>query len=184
MGINRNATAAEIKKAYRKLALKYHPDRNAESEQTKKVAQRKFQDVSDAYSVLSDPKKKEMFDQGVDPLNPETASGAGPAGAEGPHMNMHFSGGDPKEVFKMFFGGNGGNAFFQSSSSEPGNNNFGNFKFFKMGGNGNGSHGFSSPFDDDDDFGDFFSSAGGNPFGSHFGSFFKQANKQAKNRKI
>ena len=184
LGINRNATAAEIKKAYRKLALKYHPDRNAESEQTKKVAQRKFQDVSDAYSVLSDPKKKEMFDQGVDPLNPETASGAGPAGAEGPHMNMHFSGGDPNEVFKMFFGGNGGNAFFQSSSSETGNNNFGNFKFFKMGGNGNGSHGFSSPFDDDDDFGDFFSSAGGNPFGSHFGSFFKQANKQAKNRKI
>ena len=135
LAINKNATAAEIKKAYRKLALKYHPDRNAESEQTKKVAQRKFQDVSDAYSVLSDPKKKEMFDQGIDPLNPETASGASPAGSnwsEGPQMNMHFSGGDLNEIFKMFFGGNGGETFFQSSSGD-GNNNFGNFKFFKMG---------------------------------------------------
>ena len=184
LGINRNATAAEIKKAYRKLALKYHPDRNSESEQSKKVAQRKFQDVSDAYSVLSDPKKKEMFDQGIDPLNPETASGAGPAGAEGPQMNMHFSGGDPEEIFKMFFNGNGGKTFFHSSSASGngnGNNNFGNFKFFKMGGN-NGNHGFSTGFDDDD-FGDFFSDMGGDPFGSHFGSFFKQAKHQARNRK-
>ncbi len=179
LGVNRNATPAEIKKAYRKLALKYHPDRNSESEQTKKVAQRKFQDVSDAYCVLSDPKKKEMFDQGIDPLNPETASGAGPSGPSGPEMNMHFSGGDPNEIFKMFFGGKDGESFFQTSSGPGGN--FGNFKFFKMGGNGNGSHGFSSSFDDDD-FGDFFSAAGGSPFGSPFGSFFKQA-KQARNRK-
>ena len=179
LGVNRNATPAEIKKAYRKLALKYHPDRNSESEQTKKVAQRKFQDVSDAYCVLSDPKKKEMFDQGIDPLNPETASGAGPSGPSGPEMNMHFSGGDPNEIFKMFFGGKDGESFFQTSSGPGGN--FGNFKFFKMGGNGNGSQGFSSSFDDDD-FGDFFSAAGGSPFGSPFGSFFKQA-KQARNRK-
>ena len=177
LGINRNATAAEIKKAYRKLALKYHPDRNSESEQTKKVAQRKFQDVSDAYSVLSDPKKKEMFDQGIDPLNPETASGAGPSGPSGPEMNMHFSGGDPNEIFKMFFGGKDGESFFKTSSG-PG----GNFKFFKMGGNGNGNHGFSTSFDDDDDFGDFFSAAGGSPFGSPFSSFFKQA-KQARNKR-
>ena len=182
LGINRNATQADIKKAYRKLALKYHPDRNSESEQTKKVAQRKFQDVSDAYSVLSDPKKKEMFDQGVDPLNPETASGAEPAGPDGPKMNMHFSGGDPDEIFKMFFGGNngGGKTFFKTSSSGP-DGDFGNFKFFKMGGNGNGSHGFSgfSSAFDDDDFGDFFSEAGGSPFGS----FFKQARKQQTYRK-
>ena len=172
LGINRNATAEEIKKAYRKMALKYHPDRNAESEQTKKIAQRKFEDVSDAYSVLSDPKKKQMFDQGIDPLNPQTASGAGPEG-----MNMHFSGGDPNEIFKMFFGGNGGQTFFKTSSG-PGSN-FSNIKFFKMGGNGNGSQEFSAAFDSEDDFGDFFSSAGGNPFGS----FFKQAKKQAKNNR-
>jgi len=175
LGIKKNATPEEIKKAYRKLALKYHPDRNSETEQTKKIAQRKFQDVSDAYSVLSDPKKKEMFDQGVDPLNPETASGAS-AGPEGPGMNMHFSGGDPNEIFKMFFGGDGGQTFFKTSSGPGGN--FQNFKFFKMGGNGN--HGFSSPFDDeDDDFGSFFSAAGGSPFDS----FFKRASKQTKNRR-
>ena len=172
LGINRNATPEEIKKAYRKLALKYHPDRNAESEQTKKIAQRKFEDVSDAYSVLSDPKKKQMFDQGVDPLNPETASGAGPAG-----MNMHFSGGDPNEIFKMFFGGQGGDTFFKTSSG-PGSN-FGNFKFFKMGGNGNGNQGFSAAFDSEEDFGNFFNSAGGNPFGS----FFRQAQQQGRKNK-
>ena len=171
LGINRNATADEIKKAYRKMALKYHPDRNSESEESKKIAQRKFQDVSDAYVVLSDPKKKGMFDQGIDPLNPEVAS----SGPDGPGVNMHFSGGDPNEIFKMFFGGDGGQTFFKTESG-PGSN-FSNFKFFKMGGNGNGS-GFSA-FSDDDDFGSFFSSAGGNPFGS----FFQQARKQGKKSK-
>jgi len=75
----------------------------------------------------------------------------------------------------MFFGGNGGQTFFKTSSG-PGNN-FSNVKFFKMG--GNGAQGFSSPFDDEDDFGSFFSAAGGSPFGS----FFKKAQQQAKNRK-
>ena len=172
LGINRNATAEEIKKAYRKMALKYHPDRNSESEESKKIAQRKFQDISDAYVVLSDPKKKGMFDQGIDPLNPEVAS----AGPDGPGVNMHFSGGDPNEIFKMFFGGNGGDTFFKTESG-PGSN-FSNFKFFKMGGNGNGASGFSA-FADDDDFGSFFSSAGGNPFGS----FFQQARQQTKKSK-
>ena len=172
LGINRNATADEIKKAYRKMALKYHPDRNSESEESKKIAQRKFQDISDAYVVLSDPKKKGMFDQGIDPLNPEVAS----AGPDGPGVNMHFSGGDPNEIFKMFFVGNGGDTFFKTESG-PGSN-FSNFKFFKMGGNGNGASGFSA-FADDDDFGNFFSSAGGNPFGS----FFQQARQQTKKSK-
>ena len=167
LGINRNATADEIKKAYRKLALKYHPDRNSESEQSKKIAQRKFEDVSDAYSVLSDPKKKQMFDQGVDPLNPEVASGGGPG------MNFHFSGGDPSEIFKMFFGGQGGDTFFKTSSG-PGSN----FQFFTNMG-GDGKSGFSSAFADDEDFGNFFSSAGGSPFES----FFKKAEKGKKKKK-
>jgi len=170
LGLQRNATPEEIKKAYRKMALKYHPDRNSESEQSKKIAQRKFQDVSDAYSVLSDPKKKGMFDQGVDPLNPETASGAG-----GPGMSFHFSGSDPNEIFKMFFGGKGGDTFFKTSSG-PGSN-FGNFHFSSMG--GDGESGFSSMFDDEDDFSNFFSSAGGDPFGS----FFKQARQGKKKKK-
>ena len=171
LGLNRNATPEEIKKAYRKLALKYHPDRNSESEQSKKIAQRKFEDVSDAYSVLSDPKKKQMFDHGADPLNPETASGGG-----GPGMSFHFSGTDPNEIFKMFFGGKGGDTFFKTSSG-PGSN-FENFQFFNMG--GDDSHGFSSAFDDEDDFSSFFSSAGGSPFES---SFFKKARQQGKKKK-
>ena len=168
LGIDRNASQDEIKKAYRKLALKYHPDRNSESEQSKKIAQRKFEDVSDAYSVLSDPKKKQMFDQGIDPLNPETASGAG-----GPGMSFHFSGGDPNEILKMFFGGKDGGTFFKTSSG-PGSN-FGNFQFFNMGGDGNS--GFSSAFDGEDDFSSFFNSA------DPFSSFFKQAKKQGKKSK-
>ena len=170
LGLDRNASQSDIKKAYRKLALKYHPDRNSESEQSKKIAQRKFEDVSDAYSVLSDPKKKQMFDQGIDPLNPETASGAG-----GPGMSFHFSGGDPNEIFKMFFGGQGGDTFFKTSSG-PGSN-FGNFQFFNMG--GDGKSGFSSAFSDEDDFGSFFNSAGGSPFSS----FFSQAKQQGKKKK-
>jgi DnaJ family protein C protein 7 len=66
-----DAKENDIRKAYKKLALKWHPDRNNESEETKKMAEKKFRDISDAYSVLSDPKKKEMYDSGVDPLNPE-----------------------------------------------------------------------------------------------------------------
>ena len=110
-----------------------------------------------------------MFDQGVDPLNPEVASGGGPG------MNFHFSGGDPSEIFKMFFGGQGGDTFFKTSSG-PGSN-FSNIKFFKIG--GNGKSGFSSAFANDEDFGNFFSSAGGNPFGS----FFKKAQEGKKKKK-
>jgi len=111
-----------------------------------------------------------MFDQGIDPLNPETASGAG-----GPGMSFHFSGGDPSEILKMFFGGQGGETFFKTSSG-PGSNS-GNFQFFNMG--GDGKSGFSSAFADEDDFGSFFNSAGGSPFSA----FFNQAKQQAKKKK-
>ena len=61
LGINRNASADEIKKAYRNLALKYHPDRV--SADKKKEAEEKFKEISEAYEVLTDPKKKETYDQ-------------------------------------------------------------------------------------------------------------------------
>ena len=177
LGLSRSATQDEIKKAYRKLALKYHPDRNCESEQTKKIAQRKFEDVSDAYSVLSDPKKKQMFDQGVDPLNPEHG---GMGGAGGPNVNIRFSGGNPEEIFKMFFGGKDGSTFFKTDSG-PGSN-FKNFQFFSMGGDGKqggfSSSPFSAAFDDEGDFSDFFKDAGGSPFGA----FFKQAGGKKKKK--
>jgi curved DNA-binding protein len=59
LGLNKDATATEIKKAYRKLAVKYHPDKNPGN----KEAEEKFKDINEAYAVLSDPKKKEQFDQ-------------------------------------------------------------------------------------------------------------------------
>jgi DnaJ family protein C protein 7 len=132
LGVDRNASEQEIKKAYKKMAMKYHPDRNAESEETKKMAEKKFIDVNDAYSVLSDPKKKSMYDQGVDPLNPEEASAGG----------MHF-GGDASEILKMFFGG--GSPFeFRTGGSGFGDG--GGFRTFTFGGPGGRTRGGDSGF--------------------------------------
>lgn len=61
LGVGRNATSDEIKKAYRSLAMKHHPDRGGD--------EKKFKEISEAYDVLSDPKKKEIFDLGGDPNN-------------------------------------------------------------------------------------------------------------------
>ncbi len=59
LGVNRNSSEDEIKKAYRKLALKYHPDRNPGDKQ----AEEKFKEVSEAYQVLSEPQKRAQYDQ-------------------------------------------------------------------------------------------------------------------------
>ncbi len=61
LGVKKDADAAEIKKAYRQLALRYHPDRVQDSE--KKQAEEKFKEISEAYGVLSDPKKRQTYDQ-------------------------------------------------------------------------------------------------------------------------
>eukprot|EP00227_Mantoniella_beaufortii_P009852 CAMPEP_0197577968 /NCGR_PEP_ID=MMETSP1326-20131121/2390_1 /TAXON_ID=1155430 /ORGANISM="Genus nov. species nov., Strain RCC2288" /LENGTH=86 /DNA_ID=CAMNT_0043141105 /DNA_START=213 /DNA_END=469 /DNA_ORIENTATION=+ len=60
LGIQKGCSEDEIKKAYRKLAMKWHPDKNPDNQA---YAEKKFKSVSEAYEVLSDPKKKELFDQ-------------------------------------------------------------------------------------------------------------------------
>ncbi len=60
LGVSKNATPEEIKKAFRALAIKYHPDSTKED---KKQAEEKFKEISEAYEVLSDPDKRRMYDQ-------------------------------------------------------------------------------------------------------------------------
>lgn len=74
LGVAKNATQEEIKKAYRKLAVTYHPDKN----QSDKDAEKKFQEISSAYEVLSDEKKRETYDL----FGADTASGLGGFGGQ------------------------------------------------------------------------------------------------------
>lgn len=102
LGVNKDASAEEIKKAYRKSAMKYHPDRNPGD----KEAEEKFKECGEAYEVLSDPDKKARYDQygfaGVDP-NFGAGGGSGFGGFSG------FEGfGDFGDIFSDFFGGGSG----------------------------------------------------------------------------
>ena len=60
--INQNATPDEIKKAYKKLVLKYHPDKSSQNGINKEEAEKKFKEIGEAYEILSDPKKRKNYD--------------------------------------------------------------------------------------------------------------------------
>uniref|UniRef100_A0AAR2JYP1 J domain-containing protein n=1 Tax=Pygocentrus nattereri TaxID=42514 RepID=A0AAR2JYP1_PYGNA len=102
LGVDKNATEDEIKKAYRKRALMHHPDRHSgASAEVQKEEEKKFKEVGEAFTVLSDPKKKSRYDSGHD--------------LEDDDMNMDF---DANNIFKAFFSGPGG---FSFEASGPGN---------------------------------------------------------------
>lgn len=121
LGVSKTATPEELKRAYRKLAMEYHPDRNKNPE-----AEAKFKEVNQAYEVLSDPQKKQTYDQmGHTAFEGSGAGNAGaggfggfggnPFGQGGPFTYSYSTGGegnfdfggfsDPFEIFEQFFGG-------------------------------------------------------------------------------
>lgn len=101
LGVRRNANKKEINKAYKKLAMKWHPDK-FQGEEDKKVAEKKFMDIAAAKEVLTDPEMREKYDNGDDPLDPESEQGRGfnPFG-QGFH-GQPFGGGGPFQ-FKFHF---------------------------------------------------------------------------------
>jgi DnaJ-class molecular chaperone len=129
LGVSKTASAAELKTAYRKLALEWHPDRNKSAE-----AESKFKEINEAYQVLSDPKKKQAYDQfGHTAFEPGMGGGAGgPFGGfsqQGPFTYYYSTSGggnpfgdlggfsDPFEIFEQFFGGS--NPFGRAAARKP-----------------------------------------------------------------
>lgn len=126
--VSKNATDIEIKKAYRKLALEFHPDRNKTKE-----AEGKFKEITKAYEVLSDAQKRKTYDQFGEAAFEQGGPGAGPfgggqGGQYGPFTYTYTTNGDaggfdfggfsdPFDIFEQFFGG--ANPFGQRAQRQP-----------------------------------------------------------------
>jgi DnaJ-class molecular chaperone len=117
LGVSKSSTAEEIKKAYRRQALEWHPDKHKDN---KEAAEKRFKEINEAYQVLSDPQKRQAYDQfGHNAFSPGGAGARGgnpfagqQGGQWGPFSYTYTSQGgapfdfsDPFEIFEQFFGG-------------------------------------------------------------------------------
>lgn len=119
MGVEKDASDHEIKKAYRKLAIVHHPDKNPNDES----AAERFKDIGEAYETLSDPEKRQKFDSGEDLIDPaemfaQQHGGGFPMGGGG-GMNI-----SPEMLFNMM-GSQGGGGFQFSTGGMGGGSPFG-----------------------------------------------------------
>ena len=108
LGVSKSASADEIKKAYRKLAVKYHPDKNPGNQ----AAEEKFKEISKAYEVLSDSGKRAQYDQFGPDLFEKAGGGASGFGRRPGAGGNGFGGfggfSDPRDIFSQVFGNAGG----------------------------------------------------------------------------
>ena len=134
LGIDKNADDKTIKKAYRKLAKKYHPDMNPGNA----AAEQKFKEVTEAYNVLSDAEKKKLYDQfGHAAFEEGFSPGGGQSyNADGMHREYHFTG-DASDIFGDIFGDLFNDGHFGGSGS------FGGHGSFRESGDFGGYDGFS-----------------------------------------
>ena len=154
LGVSKSADADAIKKAYRKLAKKYHPDVNKDDP----TAQQRFQEITEAYGVLSDPKQKALYDKyGHAAFDGSGAgsAGAGPQGSYGQNggfHSFHFEGGNMDDLFGDLFGG-----MFHGKSGQ------------KQSGKSYRAH-FGSGFGGADGYSQGFGGTAGNGYSGGFGS--------------
>lgn len=99
LGISKTATEDDVKKAYRKQALRWHPDKNPENRET---AESRFKEIAEAYEVLSNKEKRELYDKyGKEGLIPQSTGTSESFGASGVRVHVFRS---PDDIFREFFG--------------------------------------------------------------------------------